>query len=68
MSSYTITLNDRTTQGQALLAYLRMLNVELIPLPKVRRKSGIECSEDDIRAGRVQSFANADEMCNALGI
>lgn len=68
MSSYAITLNERTSQSQALLAYLRLLNVELVRLPKVRRKSSLECSEDDIRAGRVQSFANADEMCNALGI
>ena len=69
MSTYSITLNEKTAQSQALLAYLEALQVQLTKIPKVRvRKSSFERSEEDIKKGRVQRFASADEMCNALGI
>lgn len=69
MSTYSITLDDRTVQGKALLAYLDALQVQLTKISTSgRRKSSLERSEEDIREGRVQRFANADEMCKALGI
>lgn len=71
MSTYSITLDESTAQSQALLAYLETLQVQLTKLPAVRTrkaKSSFERSEEDIREGRVQRFASADEMCKALGI
>ena len=69
MNTYSITLDDCTVQGRALLAYLDALQVQLTKISTTgRRKSSLERSEEDIRKGRVQRFANADEMCKALGI
>lgn len=68
MSTFTITLNERTAQSQALLAYLEALPVRLRRVPNRMQKSSYERSKEDIRAGRVQSFASADDMCEALGI
>ena len=69
MATYSVTINERSTQGQALLAYLRALKVDLQRLPNLRlRKSSYERSEEDIRCGRVEKFASADEMCKSLGI
>ena len=32
------------------------------------RKSSYQRSMDDIKHGRIEKFASADEMCNSLGI
>ena len=64
MATYSMTINERSTQGQALLAYLRALKVDLQRL----RKSSYERSMDDIKHGRIETFASADEMCKSLGI
>jgi len=66
MSSYAITLNERTSQSQALLAYLRLLKVDIVPLPKVRRKNGLEESLDDVKHGRVYHAANVDDMFSQI--
>lgn len=71
MSTYSITLDETTAQSQALLAYLASLPLQLTKLPAVytrKGKSSFESSKEDIREGRVQRFASADEMCKALGI
>ena len=69
MATYSLTINERSSHGQALLAYLRALKVDLQKLPTIRlRKSSYERSEEDIRYGRVEKFASADEMCKSLGI
>lgn len=67
--TYMMTIDERTTQGQALLTYLEMLkiNVQKVSTPKPRRGS-LEQSLDDIKHGRVETFSSADEMCQALGI
>ncbi len=68
MATYSITLNDKSVQGQALLAYLEALKVNLIKMPSIKlRKSSYERSMDDIKHGRIKSFASADEMCKSLG-
>lgn len=33
MATYAMTIDERSTQGKALLTYLGMLNVKLQPLP-----------------------------------
>ena len=69
MATYSMTINERSNAGQALLAYLSALKVDLQRMPTIRlRKSSYERSMDDIKHGRVESFASADEMCKSLGI
>ncbi len=69
MATYALTINERSTSGKALLEYLEALKLDLQLLPKVRmRKSSYERSMDDIKHGRIEKFASADEMCKSLGI
>ena len=69
MATYSMTINERSNAGQALLAYLRALNVDLQRMPTIRlRKSSYERSMEDIKKGRIEKFASADEMCKSLGI
>ena len=69
MATYSMTINERSAHGQALLAYLGALKVDLQKLPTIRlRKSSYERSMDDIKHGRIEKFASADEMCKSLGI
>ena len=69
MATYSMTINERSTQGQALLAYLQALKIDLQRMPNIRlRKSSYERSMEDIKHGRVEKFASADEMCKSLGI
>ena len=67
MATYTITVNERTNGGRALMAYLRELGV-LVERQPQRKKSSYACSQDDIRAGHVESFASSEEMFDSLGI
>ncbi len=69
MATYALTINERSTSGRALLEYLEALKLDLQLLPKVRmRKSSYERSMDDIKHGRIEKFASADDMCKSLGI
>lgn len=69
MATYSMTINERSQAGQALLAYLSALKVDLQRMPTIRlRKSSYERSMDDIKHGRIEKFASADEMCKSLGI
>ena len=69
MATYSMTINERSNAGQALLAYLSALNIDLQRMPTIRlRKSSYERSMDDIKHGRIEKFASADEMCKSLGI
>jgi hypothetical protein len=69
MATYSLKINERSTQGQALLAYLEALKVDIKKVPSVRvSKSSYERSMDDIKHGRIEKFASADEMCKSLGI
>ena len=67
MATYTITLNERTTSGKALMAYLRALGV-LIQKVTPEKKSSYEQSQEDIRKGRIEKFASSEEMFQSLGI
>ena len=69
MATYSMEINERSAQGKALIAYLEALQVNLQRLPNIRlRKSSYERSMEDIKHGRIETFASADEMCNSLGI
>ena len=67
MATYTITVNERTNGGRALMAYLRELGV-LVEKRTTTKKSSFARSQEDIRNGRVESFASSDEMFQSLGI
>lgn len=69
MATYTLTINERSAQGKALLAYLETLRVNIQRTPKViRRKTDIELAEEDIKLGRVTSYDSVDDLFQELGI
>ena len=67
MATYTITLNERTASGKALMSYLQALGV-LVKKVTPAKKSSYECSQEGIREGRIEKFDSADEMFESLGI
>ena len=50
MATFSITVNERTAQGKALLAYLETLKVNLQRV-SIARKGSLERSMDDIKHG-----------------
>ena len=69
MATYTLTINERSTQGKALLAYLEALKLDVKRVRKANRKKGsFEQSLDDIRYGRVTSYDSVDDLFKDLGI
>ncbi len=67
MATYTITLNEKTSSGKALLAYLKALGVLINKVP-TKSKSSYLRSQEDKRAGRVETFSSPLEMFESLGI
>ena len=67
MATYTITLNERTARGKALINYLQALGI-LLHKVTPSKKSSFERSQEDIREGRVEKFASSEEMFQSLGI
>lgn len=67
MATYTITLNERTTSGKALVNYLQALGVRIQKVAP-GKKSSYERSQEDIRAGRIEKFSSAEDMFQSLGI
>lgn len=67
MATYAITLNERTTSGKALMAYLQALGV-LVKKISPKANGSLARSREDKLAGRVESFASSEEMFKFLGI
>lgn len=67
MATYTITVNERSNGGRALMAYLRELGV-LVDKQVTAKKSSYVRSQEDVRKGRVETFASAEEMFESLDI
>ena len=67
MATYTITLNERTASGKALMNYLQALGV-LIEKISPKAKSSYRRSQEDKLAGRVETFSSSEEMFQSLGI
>ena len=67
MATYTITVNERTQGGRALMAYLKELGV-LVEKQMSTKKSSYARSKEDIRKGQVESFDSAEDMFQSLGI
>ena len=67
MATYTITVNERTHGGRALMAYLKELGV-LVEKQISTKKSSYARSKEDIRKGQIESFESAEDMFKSLGI
>ena len=67
MATYTITINERTTGGKALMNYLRALGV-IVQKVSPKSKSSYIRSQEDKQAGRIESFESSEEMFESLGI
>ena len=69
MATYTITVNERSSWGKALMNYLHALGVIVQRVPSKSKSSYIRSQEDkDKKAGRVESFDSSEEMFESLGI
>ena len=68
MATYTISVNERTNGGKALMAYLRDLGVLVEKKCTTGKKSSYIRSKEDIRAGRVEAFSNSEDLFHSLGI
>ena len=66
MATYTITLDERSANGKALMSYLKALGVVIKKVSS--KKSSYICSQEDKKAGRVETFSSANEMFKSLGI
>ena len=67
MATYTISVNERTNGGKALMAYLRDLGV-LVEKRSTVKRSSYRRSKEDVRNGRVEAFSNSEELFQSLGI
>ncbi len=67
MATYTITLNEHSAKGKALIEYLQALGV-IISKVTPKAKSSYVRSQEDKQAGRVESFSSSEEMFKSLGI
>ena len=67
MATYTITVNERTNSGKALMAYLKALGV-LVKKVSSKAKSSYQRSQEDKLTGRVETFSSSEEMFKSLGI
>ena len=67
MATYTITVNERSTSGKALMVYLKALGVLTHKLSPKSKSSYLRAQEDKL-AGRVEKFASSEEMFQSLGI
>ena len=55
MASYALTIDERSTQGKALLTYLEMLNIKLQPL--TRSVAPCQFSKAEMKAMLAESTA-----------
>ncbi len=67
MATYTITLDERTSGGKALMEYLKALGV-LVKKTTPKAKSSYLRSQEDKKAGRIETFSSSEEMFKSLGI
>ena len=59
MATYAMTINERTNQGKALLAYLGTLNLHLRQVPEEEDAVPCRFSQDEMRDMLAQSTAEA---------
>lgn len=67
MATYKITIDERSASGKALMSYLKALGV-IIQKNQPKAKSSYIKSQEDKKAGRVETFSSSEEMFKSLGI
>lgn len=67
MGTYTISVNERTVRGKALMEYLKALGV-LVKKADTTRSKSLLSSKRDVLEGKVEKFASSDELFASLGI
>ena len=59
MGTYTISVNERTVRGKALMEYLKALGV-LVKKADTTRSKSLASSKRDVLEGKVEKFASSD--------
>ena len=59
MATYAMTINERTNQGKALLAYLGTLNLQLRPVSEIEDSAPCRFSKNEMHELLKQSTAEA---------
>ena len=59
MATYAMTINERTNQGKALLAYLGTLNLQLRPVSEIEDQAPCRFSQSEMRDILAQSTIEA---------
>lgn len=67
MATMTITYDGRNKAARAIVEMLRSLDFFNITEPSAS-KGSYSLSQEDIRAGRVESFDSSSDMFKSLGI
>ena len=67
MATYTITVNERSSSGKALMAYLKALGV-LVHKVSPKEKSSYLRSQEDKKEKKKKKFSSSEEMFESLGI
>ena len=62
MATYAMTINERSSQGKALLAYLSTLNLQLRLVPNEEAQAPCQFTEDEMRDLLAQSTMEARKV------
>lgn len=68
MTTYSVTLNERSAFGKSVALYLRSLEALGVMIEKLTpiRRGSYYRSQEDIRAGRVYEAKNGRDMLNQI--
>lgn len=67
MATMTLTYDGRSKLARSVVEFLRSLDVFTIT-EQPAAKGSYQLSQEDIRAGRVETFASSNDMFQSLGI
>ncbi len=67
MATMTITYDGRNKLARSVVDFIRSLDVFTIT-EQPASKGSYQLSQEDIRAGRVETFASSNDMFRSLGI
>lgn len=67
MATITLSYDGRNKLAKSVVEFLRSLDVFTIT-EQSTEKGSYQLSQEDIKAGRVETFASADDMFQSLGI
>ena len=67
MATMTISYDGRNKVARSVVDFIRSLDVFTIN-EQSTTKGSYQLSQEDIRAGRVETFASSNEMFQSLGI